>query len=231
MTTQLPTAKKTKQKFYNKFVYKTNLRIKASELLRYYSFDQIIDNNLLYDPKVWTRGNDRFRDAVIELDQSDKERFLNFLNLLKTYDKKDYQLRIEGLGLDVYTNEDDLYETLCSDFSENIERRWAPEQGQKQEILNSTRKIFVKHLPHFKYAYKVFLHPHKIQGDRKSIVEWFSKQTDKTSISDSIVQWMLKQNQNWDRRYILVEDDQTVLMLRLRCPELIGPVHQYVIKA
>jgi len=232
MTVQLPTIKKTKQKFYNKFVYKISLSILGSDILRYYSADNILNENILTTPVNNTSNETwRYKDDILAQAHSNKKQLLDFIFLINSYDRKSYQIRLEGKNLDLYTNEDDLYHKLCNDYADAVTKRWAPEKGKKQEILDSNRKIFVTHLPHKKYNYKVFLHPHKITGDRKSVVEWFAKQTERTSISPSLVEWMQKQTMNWDRRYILVQDEQTLLMLRLRCPEVIGPVHQYVLKA
>jgi hypothetical protein len=39
----------------------------------------------------------------------------------------------------------------------------------------------------------------------------------------------MKTEWNWDRRYVLVEDEGTLLMLKLRNPEVMGSVYNYVL--
>jgi hypothetical protein len=48
-------------------------------------------------------------------------------------------------------------------------------------------------------------------------------------MSDTVKNWFIKTDWNWDRRYVLVEDDQTLFMMQLRSAEVIGKVHEYQI--
>ena len=41
--------------------------------------------------------------------------------------------------------------------------------------------------------------------------------------------WFVDTDWNWDRRYILVEDEQSLLMLKLRGSEVVGKIHNFVI--
>jgi hypothetical protein len=48
-------------------------------------------------------------------------------------------------------------------------------------------------------------------------------------ISEVVKDWFIKTEWNWDRRYIFVEDAQTLLMLKLRNAEAIGRIYDYII--
>ena len=48
-------------------------------------------------------------------------------------------------------------------------------------------------------------------------------------ISPIVKDWFIKTEYNWDRRYVLVEDSQTLLLLKLRNSEALGRIYDYVI--
>jgi hypothetical protein len=39
----------------------------------------------------------------------------------------------------------------------------------------------------------------------------------------------MKTDWNWDRRYVLVEDKNTLMLLRLRNSEVVGSVYEFVL--
>jgi hypothetical protein len=73
--------------------------------------------------------------------------------------------------------------------------------------------------------------PHKIKDrkDKKEYVNWVSGQNNRILISDAVKEWFITTDWNWDRRYVLIEDSQTLLMLKLRNPEALGRIYDYVI--
>jgi hypothetical protein len=82
------------------------------------------------------------------------------------------------------------------------------------------------------YQHKVFLLPHKLAGDdegKQKYLNWVDTQGDKIKISECTKQWFLATNWNWDRRYVYVDSEQTLLMLKLRNPDVIGRVYDYVV--
>lgn len=220
----LPTPKKTKQKFYNQYIYKINLEMLGAFALRHYKFDHFKNSGNLPFKSQFEFGSERLSDKV----NSNKENLLKLSFMLESY-KDSMRIRVEGDWVDIYTNQDTIYHEFLKEFESNVIRRWEPPAGLEDELLDSHKKIFVKKLPHEKYEYKVYLLPHKLKYDRDSIADWYEKQTEHTSISPSIVKWIRRTSQNWDRRYILVDNDKTLLMLKLRSPELIGAVHRYVV--
>jgi predicted NAD/FAD-dependent oxidoreductase len=98
-------------------------------------------------------------------------------------------------------------------------------------MLDEEKKIFVKEIPHGIYNYQAYLHPHKLtssQTERTQLADWLELQVPKITFSNSIRKWVLQTQENWDRRYIYIDNEQTLLMIKLRSPELIGKVFKYV---
>jgi hypothetical protein len=60
-------------------------------------------------------------------------------------------------------------------------------------------------------------------------MEWVAMQGDKIRLTPIVKDWFIKTEWNWDRRYLLVEDTATLLMLQLRSGEAIGKVYEYVV--
>ena len=123
-----------------------------------------------------------------------------------------------------------MYNDLFLTFEEVACARSEPNE-KDLDLLENTGSIIVKKLPHNKYAYKAFLLPHKINNrkDKKEYVNWITGQNDRILISDAVKEWFIKTDWNWDRRYVLIEDSQTLLMLKLRNPEVLGRIYDYVI--
>jgi len=46
-------------------------------------------------------------------------------------------------------------------------------------------------------------------------------------MSKAVKTWFIRTEWNWDRRYILVEDEQTLFMMKLRSAEVVGKTHEY----
>jgi hypothetical protein len=71
-----------------------------------------------------------------------------------------------------------------------------------------------------------------MRGDKeakKQYIDWIKKQSPRITFTDAIATWFLSTEWNWDRRYVLVEDDHTLLLLKLRNSEVVGRIYNYVI--
>jgi hypothetical protein len=64
---------------------------------------------------------------------------------------------------------------------------------------------------------------------KQKYINWIDMQGDKVRMSPVVKDWFMKTDWNWDRRYLLVEDTQTLLMLQMRSGEAIGKVYEYVV--
>jgi len=149
--------------------------------------------------------------------------------LLK-WDSDLWSKRIECSSIDIYTNDKTMYTALFLTFEEVACARSEPNE-KDLDLLENTGSIIVKKLPHNRYAYKAFLLPHKIKDrkDKKEYVNWIIGQNNRILISNAVKEWFITTDWNWDRRYVLIEDSQTLLMLKLRNPEALGRIYDYVI--
>lgn len=222
---KLPTAKTTKKKFYNKYIYKITLRMPGASALRWYNFSQLLDicQNGFKDQEPW-------RKDVVEDVTENHESWIKLCLMLNAFDSKSFGKRLEGNYIDLYTNNFNLYDQLGKEFTEYVKYRAQPKQGTENTILNSNKKIYVNELPYNKYQYRVYLHPHKLDASsRKSVADWLSKQVPNVTFTESVYRWLVVTSENYDRRYIQVADDNTLLMLQLRAPNLIGKVFKYIL--
>jgi hypothetical protein len=123
-----------------------------------------------------------------------------------------------------------MYHSLRAEFEESVSAVSEPDE-KNLDILTHTGSVVVKKLPHNKYVYKAFLLPHKIKSkeDKQSYLDWIDTQGDRILISAIVRDWFIKTDYNWDRRYVLVEDSQTLMLLKLRNSEALGRVYDYVV--
>jgi hypothetical protein len=159
-----------------------------------------------------------------------RQELIALSSFLLEWDKELWSKRIEYSAIDIYTNDKTMYTDLFLTFEEMACARSEPNE-KDLDLLENTGSIIVKKLPHNRYAYKAFLLPHKIKDrkDKKEYVDWITGQNNRILISDAVKEWFIKTDWNWDRRYVLIEDSQTLLMLKLRNPEALGRIYDYVI--
>jgi hypothetical protein len=223
----LPTAKKTKKKFYNRYIYKISLAIPGTSSLRWHNFSDLLEFINSGKPgNVTSRWlSNALQDAI-----DYKSIWVDLIMLINSFDKKTFSKRIEGDVIDFYTNDKNFYESIGNEFSKFVRIRSEPKEGHEKELLDSEKKIFVNQLPYEKYQYRAYLTPHKMdRQSRISLAKWLDKQKPKITFTNSIEKWLIATDQNWDRRYIHVEDEQTLLMIRLRAPQIIGQIFKYVL--
>lgn len=203
--------KTTKKKFYDKWCYKITLTVFGCNMLRKFGLVDLSSNR---DLKAFRRTS------------ADKESLILLSDILSSKDHA-YQTRIERDNIDVYVNDHELYKQICDTFPLKIKHRFEP--CSDIPLLNGNR-IATKVLPHGRYKFKVFLQPHKIKGDqveKQKYLDWIHGQNDRILISDSVKLWFMFTDWNWDRRYIWVEDEATLLMLKLKNADVCGRVYHY----
>lgn len=220
--------KTTRRKFYNKWLYKVTVRLPGAGLLRIYNRDQVDDfcssascpNSNAYNnwkQRAWRNRHD-IRDLLRILDDSGK----------------DWSKRIEGETVDIYTNDRDLYEELSDKFEIILIHRFEPDLNNL-DILDERngKTMTVKKLPHNRYNYRVYLLPHNIPDDTSRIrfLDWMETIKPRVTCTESIRKWFMSTRTNWDRRYVLVEDDGTLMMMKLRNPDVIGTVYKFEVIA
>lgn len=214
--------KYSNKKFYNKWVYKVTLVLKGCGIFR---------NNNLNDIRAFcTEENVKisFYDHQSSA-YNNREIILEIVNFLENNKDIPYAQRIEGNFIDFYTNDFKFYKECLKEFDTYVKHGFEPLPGHEDEILNSSY-VYTTKLPHNKYKFKVYLLPHKLKNDKdqkKNFITWATEQTPRVRISEAVKKWFIKTDWNWDRRYVLVEDEGTLLMLKLRNAEVVGKVHEY----
>lgn len=216
--------KQTKRAFYGKWFYKVSLSLEGSFILRNKGLSEIasyissLENTSHHPYSSYNR--------VIK----NKSLLIKIADFLITYPKDDYGLRSETGILDLYTNDKNLYECLLKEFSEIVRVCYQPDT-ENLDVLKEKKNIIVKKFPHDRYRYKIFLLPHKIKDEqqKESFLTWIENQGGRITLSNAVKEWFMNTRWNWDRRYVLVEDEKTLLMLKLRSPEAVGSIYDYVI--
>lgn len=220
-TELLMKTKISKRKFYNKFDYKVTLKIEGCGSLRYHTISN--SKNWLEDgtlPKFYL--SDRVKLAVLQ----NKDLLICLCDVLLNYNGDSWQKRIEGDSIDVYTSNRDLVKQLQTNLQEKVTCIFEPsESAVEPGTMN------VKKLPDGIYNYRVYLLPHKLHDnlEKEKYVSWLKNQQKKIKITESVENWFYKTQWNWDPRYVLVDEESTLLMLKLRNPELVGRVYKFII--
>lgn len=213
--------KLTTRKFYNKWLYKVTLRVPGVAIFRLFKLEDV--PNL--DFKVGSSIHSTKTKAA-----NNKTNIILLSKFLLKWDATLWAKRIEQSNIDIYTNDKELYAQLLSKFTNTVSACSEPDESNL-DLLEKSGCIIAKKLPHDRYHFKAFLLPHKIKDkeSKKQFLDWIDGQGDRILISDSVKKWFIDTNWNWDRRYLLIEDEQTLLMLKLRNSEAIGRVYDYVI--
>lgn len=221
----MTTRNETTRLFYNKWLYKISLYVNGVGVMRYRDVSRLSSyfNDCRQDSYY---PHSLFNRAVVN-----KERIIELGLLLSNYSKGTFQKRIEGDIFDLYTNDTVLIKDIEMNFSKEIKSITSPNPENIDDLQSSNKAIFVKKYPHGKFQYRVYLKPHCGTYDKKNtFINWLAEQGDKTTLSKSITNWFLNTDINWDRRYVLIEDENLILFMKLHSPEFIGTIYKFIIK-
>ena len=217
--------KQTKRKFYNKWLYKITLKIPGIACLR---------NGTLVDIQEFlTKGQGQsLRISTLHLTNMRlyNASILKLIENLQLFDTLQYSKRIEEHNIDIYTNNSLLFDKLSIEFENETVHRFQPHHKLTETSDGST--VIVRQLPHNQYHYKVYLLPHIFKNDiekKLQLLDYLERQKNKILISNIVKEWVIRTNWNWDRRYIYVKDESTLLMLKLRNADVIGKVYKYIL--
>lgn len=200
---------RTDKKFYNKWIYKASIKIHGARSLHWLTSHEDLS---------WIGNRKVDIDSIVHL-----HTFLSF------YDPSEWQRRIESDNVDIYTNNKKLHENIVYEFKNQIDKISIPGDFD----YNEKRKFEIIHrksLPHKKYKFKVYLKPHVLDKESKySFLNFLETQEEKIKISNAVKKWFIDNTVNWDPRYIYIEDEGTLLMLKLRNPDVLGRIYEIVI--
>jgi len=202
-------------------MYKVTLYIPGVAIFRLHKIDAVPNIKFDYSRNAF---------STMAKAAANKESIIKLSRFLVNWPTDAWAKRIESSSIDLYTNDKEMYCKLLSEFVDLVKSCSEPDETIKT-LLENTGSVIVKKLPHNKYHYKAFLMPHKIKSreERQDYVNWLATQGDRVLISDTVKDWFIKTEWNWDRRYIFVEDEQTLLMIKLRNAEAIGRIYDYII--
>lgn len=214
----------TNKKFYNKWLYKVTFHLVGASLFRSMSIDEILN----FCEKT---DHNEFRPYSFHAKAfQNKDDIKRVVEFLKDIDPSIYSKRIESNILDFYTNDQDFYKNLSTNLYDLVTFHYEPTSETIDQLNGEV--ILSKKYPHDRYRYRVYLLPHKLKGDKESkskYINWIKSQNGKITCSTAVEKWFMTTDWNWDRRYVLVEDEQTLLMLKLRESSVMGKVYNYVL--
>lgn len=216
--------KTTNRKFYGKWLYKVTLDVPGIAILRQIkTVEEVIH---FIDHKIPVGDHPKY--SVYYKVKSNADSIKSFCLFLKDIDPTIWSKRIERNSIDIYTNDVGMYTNLCENFNSLVLTHHEPIDASLENSDQYT--IVAKKLPHNLYRYKVFLKPHVLANDKDAknqLANWMDEQGEKVLISPTVKEWFIKTDWNWDRRYVLVDNEQTLLMLKLRGAGAVGKVYEY----
>jgi hypothetical protein len=212
--------KQTTKKFYNKWLYKITLRVPGAAVFRLYSLESILDG-IDHESKSRLRYFQKAKDNANYI-----SKVIDFLLL---WDCAEWTKRIEGDYIDLYTNNKKFYDEVIRLFSTDIKHVFQPDPDNL-DALEGNRVILVKKYPKDGFQYRVYILPHALKGleNKARYLGWLNNNTN-IDITSSVIHWFLRTDWNWDRRYVLVKDEATLTMMKLRNPDVMGRVYKYQI--
>lgn len=204
-------------------MYKVSLSMPGVSIYRMKTLEQTISELNSTDPY-----NGLITDTVVK---AYKNKFnLTKLSKFLLNTQSDYLKRIERDTIDFYTNDEIFHKSLCDNFTSLIKTSFIPPVDYKEE-LDTNKYIICKKLPHNKYKFKVYLLPHKLKhskDDKIKYIDWLVKQK-AVHISFTTQRWFIQTDWYWDRRYMYVEDEKSLLIMQMRNPNVLGRVYEYLI--
>jgi hypothetical protein len=216
--------KKTKRSFYGKWLYKVSINLEGGSVIRCRTLDQLADYFKSQSNKSLSISSLAYK-AVLNQDK-----IVSVAKFLESLPKDQHFVRCERSIFDIYTNEAHIFKLIVESYKDDLRAAFEPDV-ENLSLLQSKKNILVKKYPHNRYKFKVFLQPHKVKdADQKlEFLNWCESQNGKITVSNAIKSWFITQRWNWDRRYVLVEDEQTLLMLKLKNSDAVGTIYDYVI--
>jgi hypothetical protein len=215
----------TRRKFYGKWLYKVTVSVPGVSIFRIKSVSDVL-MFCIGKEVIETTGYTTKEKAY-----KNRKEIKIIADMLAGWSDNSWSKRIESNSMDIYTNDLSLYTEAVAKLGNFILYHYQPAEGNVKN-LDSGSNIVVKQYPHKRYKYRVYLLPHKMIFDQPTRIEyinWLDLQSPRISISGAVKKWFKTTNWNWDRRYIYVEDEQTLLMLKLRNSEVVGRVYNYVL--
>ena len=213
----------TTKKFYDKWLYKVTIDVSqySAALLNFNKFRNRMKEFCENGSYWWSFT--KYQQNLLKLH---KDAIIELVDFVDMYPKTDWSARTE-YDISIFTNDVDMYNAMCAKFT--VIERWEPDLTNP--ILDTPNVISVKKLPYGKYRFKVFLKPHKIldPAEKQEYIKWMNTQVPRITFSEAIQDWIMYTRWSGDARYILVEDEQTLLMLRMRNQAIIGRIYEHVV--
>lgn len=208
--------KQTNKLFYDQWNYKVSFALEGASYLRNYPLEHILEKLEKLEIKY------RWHEAV----HKNKAHLIKLAEYLKDVDKSLFLMRVESGILDLYTNDSAMVDTFVKLLPESFIRFVCVPSGQ---VLNK-KSILVSKYPDDRFTMRVYLKPHKLKDGREKekFVSWVKNQPG-ISMSEAVEDWFIRTEWNWDRRYVLVDNEKTLLMLKLRNSDVVGSVYQLVL--
>jgi hypothetical protein len=213
--------KKTKRSFYGKWLYKVSLFARGNFVFRCCNVEDV--QNLIFSR---LNSNPLGHTAVLE----NRDLLIRISKFLSGYDQTTFSYRCENNTFDIYTNDEKFFNDTINTFEEILRFAVKPD-AESFNLLQNKKNIIVDKYPHNRYKYKVFLLPHRNHDmqNKTAFISWIAAQHGKITLSDAMKKWFYDTRWNWDRRYVLVEDEQTLLMMKLRSSEYVGSIYDYIL--
>lgn len=215
----------TKRKFYGKWLYKLSIDLAGVGIFRLKSLHDV----LMFCTSEYDDGG--YGHSVKDKAYKNKKEISIVANFLLAWPEDVWTKRQEYNQLDIYTNDPALYKQGLAALGNIVTRCYEP-TATSMDILATASNVAVKKYPHNRFKHRVYLLPHKMPHDievRAEYLSWLESQSPRIMISAAVKKWFIDTRWNWDRRYIYVEDQQTLLLLKLRSPEVMGRVYDYVL--
>lgn len=214
---------KTSRLFFNKFPYKVETKINGVNLIRSFPLDKLKDFLKFPADESIPRGYRR------RFTQVDKQKLLEYINVVEPFLEKKIQTRVEHDTLNFYLDDKETYKEVKQTLNKWVWTVTEPESDDEVSKLQEKSGIsIVKHLPYNKYRYKIMIRYTFPANNRLDFLNWLGNYDDKVNVSKSTKKWLDLQTTYFYEPFLYVEDKNTMLMVCMYLGKYARKIQEFV---
>lgn len=211
---------KTSKLFYNKWLYRIEVRVPGGSAIRVMMHRRITDINGI--PSFYYKQYSDLQKNIM----------VKFVKEMLAIPQKEFRMVVSGNQSLIFCSSKKILETLKKNLEPHIINVKIPFTTKETKFIieNKNKKRICETLPHKKYHYRVQLS--RLKPDvRESFGKWIVKYPDKLKASPDTLRWLQSSKSHCSTPFMYIEDGAMLAMVGLFLGDGVKSIEEFILRS